>query len=254
MNKDAKLYAILSTKIMARFITMDRLKEVAHSMDTQVNESFNNTASWIAPKNKVYCGSQSLRNRLSVAIAINKLGLHGFYKKVFMTLGISMTRNVTHFLQVKDRNRTKRLEKTKTKDQKKNRLKLKYQQLADDTAIARKERAKREGTYRTGQALDDVEEEQPARKRRNTAAERKNVTCSSCGLKGHATSRAKACLNYKGPTTNVARKQIAQQQEEDPNDEDEFADDLVAYAAMPLMEEDERSCGSVDDTLKQAPI
>jgi hypothetical protein len=28
MNKDAKLYAILSTKIMARFITMDRLKDI----------------------------------------------------------------------------------------------------------------------------------------------------------------------------------------------------------------------------------
>jgi hypothetical protein len=29
-------------------------------MDTQVNESFNNIAAWMAPKNKVYCGSPFL--------------------------------------------------------------------------------------------------------------------------------------------------------------------------------------------------
>jgi hypothetical protein len=53
---DAKLYAILKEKV-DRFVTLDRLKEVAHGMDTQPNESFNNTVSWFAPKNKVYCGS-----------------------------------------------------------------------------------------------------------------------------------------------------------------------------------------------------
>jgi hypothetical protein len=64
-TEDAKLYAVLNN-ITSRFITLDRLKEVAHGMDTQINESFNNTASWFAPKNKVYCGSESLANRLSL--------------------------------------------------------------------------------------------------------------------------------------------------------------------------------------------
>jgi hypothetical protein len=36
-TKDAKLYQVLLDKI-SRFITLDRLKEIAHSMDTQANE------------------------------------------------------------------------------------------------------------------------------------------------------------------------------------------------------------------------
>jgi hypothetical protein len=70
LTKDAKLYEELN-KIYSRFMTMERLEEVGHGYDTQINESYNNTASWFAPKNKVYCGSQSLKNRLSVAIGIN---------------------------------------------------------------------------------------------------------------------------------------------------------------------------------------
>jgi hypothetical protein len=60
--------------IVEHFVTVERLTEVAHGMDTQVNESFNNTFSWLAPKNKVYCGSQSLRNRLCIGMGINALG------------------------------------------------------------------------------------------------------------------------------------------------------------------------------------
>lgn len=62
-KEDSELYNVLKG-IVARFTTMERLKEVDHGMDTNVNESFNNTASWIAPKNKVYCGSGSLHTRL----------------------------------------------------------------------------------------------------------------------------------------------------------------------------------------------
>jgi hypothetical protein len=58
---NAKLYATLSV-IMGHFVALDRLIECLHGMDTQANESFNNTISWVAPKNKVYCGSSSLTN------------------------------------------------------------------------------------------------------------------------------------------------------------------------------------------------
>lgn len=101
-TKDGTLYNILSEKI-SRFITLERLKEVAHGMDTQVNESFNNTASWFAPKNKVYCGSRSLSNRISLAVGINTLGLLQYFKRLYKKLGIVITPNVLHFLQVKEK-------------------------------------------------------------------------------------------------------------------------------------------------------
>jgi hypothetical protein len=96
--KDAALYDRLQA-IVGKYITIDRLKELAHGMDTQVNESLDNTFSWLAPKNKIYSGSQqSLRNRLSIGIGINGLGMEDYFRRLFKKLGIIITDNVIHFL------------------------------------------------------------------------------------------------------------------------------------------------------------
>jgi hypothetical protein len=99
---------------------------VSHGLDTQVNESFNQSASWFAPKNKVYCSSMSLTNRLSVALGINSLGVYDYFERLFNALGIVMTNDVHHYLTVKERARQKKLDKAKTKNEKKNRLKRKF--------------------------------------------------------------------------------------------------------------------------------
>jgi hypothetical protein len=101
--KDAALYGVLQ-QLLSRFITMEKLREVCHVMDTQVNDSMNNTISWLAPKNKCYGGSQSLQNRIAIANGINSLGLHKYYTRIFHALGIRMTPNIVHFLTVKERN------------------------------------------------------------------------------------------------------------------------------------------------------
>jgi hypothetical protein len=92
-TRDAKLYIALSN-IISRFITIERLREVAHSMDTQCNESINNTISWLAPKNKCYGGSQSLRNRISIVVGIVSLGLNKYFTRLFHSLGITMMPNI----------------------------------------------------------------------------------------------------------------------------------------------------------------
>jgi hypothetical protein len=208
-------------------------------MDTQVNESFNNTAAWMAPKNKMYCGSQSLRNRLLIAIGINKLGLHAYYKMVFTKLGIHMTKNVKHFLEIHDNKRNKRLAKLRTKAKKIERLKNRMLQLKEDTVIAQRERAKRDGTYRTGQNLDDTaEEEQPLNKKRK-AVDRRSLTCKSCGQIGHATSRARACLNYKGPAGVPVDQDIPEKVDQQLT-ADDAATDLASYSVMPLVLQEEQ--------------
>jgi hypothetical protein len=119
-------------KKLSCFITLDKLKEVAHGMDTQVNEGFNNTVSWFTPKNKVHCGSPSLTNCVGIALGINMLGLHEYcFKQLFKALGIvSMTDNVTYFLKAKDRYRMSQLQKRKTTESKKTRNKRKHDQPA----------------------------------------------------------------------------------------------------------------------------
>jgi hypothetical protein len=205
MTKDAALFAALQPMV-DRFITLDRLKEVAHGMDTQVNESFNNTFSWLAPKNKVYCGSQSLRNRLSIGIGINAHGNLGYYTRLYKSLGIIMTDNMRHFLQMKETRRTKRIKKVKEIESKKQRRKQKFNKQKRDEAIATMERSKRDGTYKTAQNMEDVngDDEQdlttgPINLTRKRAPTR---TCKHCGKKGHSTTRSTHCLQHPA---NVAR-------------------------------------------------
>jgi hypothetical protein len=105
-TKDLQLYEALQ-KIVGPFITVERLEEVAYGMDTQINKSFNNTASWYAPKNKLYCGLQSLTNRLSLAVSINTIGLAHYFVRLFKMLKIAVQPSITHFLEFRDNTRAK---------------------------------------------------------------------------------------------------------------------------------------------------
>ena len=96
---DALLYKKLLS-IVARFVTLEALREVAHDMDTCANESFNNTVSWVAPKNKVYCGTHSLKNRISIALGISSVGLMEYYVGLFHRLGIAMDDDERHYLKI----------------------------------------------------------------------------------------------------------------------------------------------------------
>jgi hypothetical protein len=234
MTTDAKLYGILSKKL-ERFITLERLKEVAHGMDTQVNESFNNTASWFAPKNKVYCGTSSLTNRICVALGVNSLGLLAYFKRLFAKLGIMMTKNVLYYLMMKDRTRNSRLERIKSKAKKTERIQKKNDALRRDEATARKERKKREGTYKSGINMqgnngytqEEIDEAQapPSNKRKRTVA-----TCPHCQLQGHSTRRSRKCLQYNGPAP-LAPVQAA----EDANADIDPAADIDDTDACPLV-------------------
>ena len=62
---DQKLYSKLQG-ILAKYIAFERLCDISHGMDTNPNEAFNNTVSWLAPKNRVLCGTHSLWNRVCI--------------------------------------------------------------------------------------------------------------------------------------------------------------------------------------------
>jgi hypothetical protein len=194
-KKDAKLYAVLSEK-MERFCTQERLNEMAHTLDTNMNEAFNQICTWFAPKNKVFAGSGSLTNRISFAVGINSLGSEAFFKRLFKSLGIPLTNNVAYYLNTKEKTRVKRLAKVKTKEAKLIKNKRKYDKLADNVKIAKKELHKRQGTYRRGMNLDDPvgdvdnSAKPPAAKKSKSTSAR---FCEYCGTKGHSTTRSGKC-------------------------------------------------------------
>lgn len=239
-EKDAELYKIL-VKIVSRFVTFDRLQEVAHGMDTQVNESFNNTASWLAPKNKMYCGTVSLTNRISIGLGIVSLGLLQYFRRLYHALGIAMTPNIVHFLEVKDKQRSKRLSTMKTNKAKRDRMKRKYLQLQEDEKIAKKERSKRDGTYKTGMnmaagAADGYTEDDLLRAAaRPPTRGRNNIVCPLCGLKGHSTKRSKKCLqNPARGTAGAAPPAASRAVAALTND---VADDLDRFDGMQLQDD-----------------
>jgi ubiquinone/menaquinone biosynthesis C-methylase UbiE len=78
-DKDAKLYALLANKI-ERFITKERLDEMAHDLDTNMNEAFNQICTWFAPKNKLFAGSGSLANQIALAVGIHSLGVEMYFR------------------------------------------------------------------------------------------------------------------------------------------------------------------------------
>ena len=73
-----------------------------HKKDTSLNEAINNSVMSFAPKNKCFSGSKSLGARVCIAMGVNIVGHHKFWKLVFKRMGITMTDSLNLVLQQKD--------------------------------------------------------------------------------------------------------------------------------------------------------
>ena len=197
-TKDAELYKFLQSDVLPRFLTKNALHEVAHSMDTQVNESLNNSIAWLAPKNKTYSGSTSLRNRVCVAIGISSIGTLHYFRRIFEALDIKMTPDVEHYLVLHGEARDYRITKAQDTESKRLRNSKLHGQLKQASIELKGILAARDGAvYQPGIGLDggyvDTEEadgdntssnfnKPPAKRRKTSTAARK---CSACGETGH---------------------------------------------------------------------
>ena len=210
-DKDAKLYKALWERI-ERFITLEALQEVSHGMNTLMNESFNNTVSWVAPKNKVYSLSDSLQNRMALALGINGLGMLAYCSELLHRLGIEITSDVKYWLTQQSTARDKRIALAKTPDAKKKRVRRHHDHLLVKTVIAKRERAIREGQHKSLRGLDGVYTEEelaiaqkmwPGRRTNNAAGtprQRPNKAdqrCNTCNATGHGMVTSKACKHHE---------------------------------------------------------
>jgi hypothetical protein len=254
-TKDAALFGALEP-IVARFVTLQRLHEVAHGLDTQVNESFNNTFSWVAPKNKVYSGSQSLRNRLSIAIGINGLGTVDYFTRLYKSLGVIMTPNVHHFLQLKEQTRVKRIQKVKLVESKKLRRKAKFDKQRQDEAVATKERVKRDGTYQTAQNMQDDDADADVGNADETVPRNNGKppnVCPFCKRKGHKTPRSKKCLHHvpEGAAPAAVPPQAEPAAAALVDDEADVEDEIDTMYCRPITEDtpsdEDMSCEEFQD-------
>jgi hypothetical protein len=258
-DKDPKLYVLLNNTIQ-RFTTLDKLVEMAHGMDTNVNEAFNQICTWFAPKNKVFCGSGSLHNRLAFAVGINSLGYNEFFTSLLNKLGITITENIAHYLRVKENTRVKRLVKIRTKDHKLAKNQHKRDKLKADTKVAKTEFLRREGTYKKGMNLDDPYGElhadgnneddeyqrKPAARRNNNNSAR--LYCEFCGRKGHATTKHRKCTAEANADRKYRREDgsLLALPPVDLEDDDEMNDDAFLMPTALMNDDHEIDCHEND--------
>ena len=244
--KDKDLYEALK-RLVARFVTHEALLEVGHGMDTLVNESINNSISWVAPKNKTYSTTQSLNNRIAFAVCINGVGTLKFFERMFVKCGIAWTPDIAYYVRQIDAARTTKIVKTKTGRAKRKRQEAFHGRLLGFAEIAKKERARRDGVaYEPGigferTAAAATSTKPPAKKR--AKRDMSKVRCKHCQKLGHCMRSSLSCLkNPKHPEYSESSAHEEQTQQ-DANEMDLLdsiqPDDEEFFDAFEYVDDDE---------------
>ena len=200
MEKDSVVYETIKA-IVDKYITMDRLLEVGHGFDTQVNESLNNSISWCAPKNKMLSGSIALTARIYAVVGIMIVGYERFMTDILERLDIEVTEGTKKHMELFDEDRKRRQASskktnTKNKRQEKNRLKI-----AEQIREAEKKR-RADGWYAPGEGF-------------NTCLPVAHPDqCTKCEKFGHKTSRSKKCDMHYSNVRARAQVEFDRHQEE----------------------------------------
>jgi len=200
-------------KRIERFVSYEALLEVSHGVDTNANESFNNAVAWLAPKNKTHSKSESLKNRIAVALGINAIGLLECYKMVFNKLGLTMTPPMHHYLQKTNSLRVTKIAAGKTSKGKKIRVHKCQLNLLKKTVMAKREKFRRDGKHQPalgmsgGHADAELDMESvmhPGRKRNTNAAttapkkrrKSSDMICKTCEECGHGMVTSSKCKHH----------------------------------------------------------
>ena len=214
---DKELYPAICD-ILQDFITKERLEQIGHGYDTNANESFNNTASWFAPKNKVYSGSCSLRNRICMAIGINILGFNLYFRRLLKKLGIEVDPATDYYLQQQDNVRKDKKKRETTLKFRLHRNQKKFDNLREKTLTLARALLRKQGVYQTGVAMEKEKLTQGSstatvKKRPQKEEDNGACVCASCGEPGHKRSTNRDCRNNKKSAAQAIVSELEAQQE-----------------------------------------
>ena len=110
-------------EIHEKYTSDQRLLQMRHPFNTQMNESFNMRVAEFAPKSKSFSRSASLQHRINHAIAIHNLGYRASYSEIFASLKIP---NCSVFDEWKKQKERKKKNKRAYDSQIKNKRKRAY--------------------------------------------------------------------------------------------------------------------------------
>lgn len=178
-KRDAKVCKCLRG-IVSPFIASNTLMEIAHGHDTQINESLNNTISWMALKNKTFCGSRSLPGRVHLAVGIALVGHCRFMLGLLDWLGAEVTASVLKHADATGRKKKPHSEPHKTKEHKRKRQEATQKKVHEHIKVAENKRWKN-GFYAPGEGFNMCLPVLDPR------------MCPHCQKKGHKTTARKMC-------------------------------------------------------------
>ena len=135
----------------------------------------------VCTKKKTYCGSDSLKNRIGMAVSIHSFGYNVFFLDLFNRLGLTIDARVKFCLEQKQKSRMASLSKSQTLSFKKARKESQYVKVRQYHAKLKGDMTKGRA-YKSGIAMDD---------------EATIVRCKRCKEEGHRTANSKLCKYYR---------------------------------------------------------
>ena len=99
--KNSKLFKQFM-EIYQQFTSEERLKECMHPYDTQLNEAMNTSVSRYARKERIYCSTMSLTNRVMIDLGTLNCGYYGYWSCVFDKLNMPISESLEAYLKYKD--------------------------------------------------------------------------------------------------------------------------------------------------------
>jgi hypothetical protein len=145
-ERDIAQYTLLKS-VVDKYISIDKLVEVAQGYSTQMNESMNNNISWLAQKNKTLSGSKSLAMRIHLAVGITLVGYEPYLMELLTWMGIpAITEGLAKHLGKLWEQKQKMSTKHKDRAFKRERHDKKRKKMDDEIKQAEKKRRK-EGWY-----------------------------------------------------------------------------------------------------------
>ena len=204
-------------EVLEDFITMEKLEEIAHGFSTNPNESFNNSAAWIAPKNKVCSGSISLKARLCIALGIKLRGFEEFFTKVYTSLGIQIENGTWHYLQVTANWKAKHLARSQTREYKLKREAKTHEKIR--MYVEQLRQSRRDNLfYESGIAMDPEQQAiyTPINRKETTAEQEKPKKRCKCGSTSHQRTNNSDCpLNKRNDGWEIALQRVVEMEREE---------------------------------------
>ena len=129
------------------YLTPEALAQVYHGYSTQKNESLNRKMSAVAPKDRFYGGTNTLRDRANLVVVNDSIGSLQSFESLFQSLGIKKKWNpiLSEWARRQDKSTAAATTWRSKPGVKKKRAVLKFELF--NQGIQENKRAKKDGTY-----------------------------------------------------------------------------------------------------------